>query len=212
MNVLILPAAGIGARLGAGMPKTLVKIKDKTIVELAVEKFKVPQLVQCIIILAPRGYEKDFEKLKFPHNTHVLTGGGTRTQSVKIGIAAIKDIFPEAELVVIHDAARCFVTEDVVQRCINAAKIHDAVTAALPLSDTLVRCDKNKNVSEYLPRENVWRIQTPQVFKREIVEKAYSNFAGDATDDSSVVLQNLCPIKLVMGDIKNRKITFKGDM
>ena len=229
MNILILPAAGIGARMGYNMPKALIPLNSKygcskqgkslgisTIVESTAWIFSGTGKIDGIIVLATPSHVEEFKKLKFPPNTHILAGGATRKESVGIGVKSISKFFPKAEIVLIHDAARCFITPELIIKSINETKIHHAITCATKVTDTIARAaknttDKNPKINDYVPREDLWAIQTPQCFERSIIEKAHLLDIPDATDDTSLVA-SFYPVTIIEGEKSNIKVTFKEDL
>lgn len=219
MNIAILPAAGMGTRLGLGLPKALVALpseqtncKYKTsIVELTAFTFAQSKVIDGIIILATPDHIEEFRELNFPPNTHILPGGETRKESVGIGVRALDTLFPDAEIILIHDAARCFLSTDLIKRCVSATKKYSAITCALKITDTIAKADENNEIADYIPREDLWAIQTPQCFKKELIQSAHQLDFPQATDDTTLVAK-LCPVKIIEGEKNNIKITYQEDL
>lgn len=142
----------------------------------------------------------------------VVCGGPTRQASVSSGLAEVSEAM---QLVAIHDAARPFVTTDLIAACLDAAAVTGAAAAALPVTDTIKRADPRSQVEETLDRSRLWAMQTPQVFDRELLCRAYQQAERDgvdATDDCALVERLGHPVTLVLGDQRNVKITTKADL
>jgi len=142
----------------------------------------------------------------------VVCGGPTRQASVRLGLAEISEAI---DLVAVHDAVRPFVTCDLIDACLDAAAATGAAAAALPVSDTIKRADSRGRVEETLDRSRLWAMQTPQVFDRQLLCRAYAEAerAGiEATDDCALVERLGHPVSLVPGDERNIKITTAADL
>jgi len=142
----------------------------------------------------------------------VVCGGATRQASVRSGLVEISEAM---DLIAVHDAARPFVTCELIDACLDAAASTGAAAAALPVSDTIKRADSQGRVEETLDRSRLWAMQTPQVFDRELLCRAYAEAerAGiEATDDCALVERLGHPVALVPGDERNIKITTAADL
>jgi 2-C-methyl-D-erythritol 4-phosphate cytidylyltransferase len=135
-------------------------------------------------------------------------GGKRRQDSVREGLNALG----KCDWIIIQDAARPFLTSDLLDNGLNAAKETGAAVAAVPVKDTIKQSDSNRVVQETLQRDRLWMIQTPQVFRFDIISKAYSCINNDATDDASLVEQSGGKIKLYQGSYGNIKITTPEDV
>jgi 2-C-methyl-D-erythritol 4-phosphate cytidylyltransferase len=138
----------------------------------------------------------------------VVVGGKRRQDSVAEGLKRVKD----AEWVVIHDGARPLVTIDLIERGLAAAKATGAAVAAVPVKDTIKTVKKDEIVSQTLLRQNLRAVQTPQVFRLDIIQKAYKDAAGDVTDDAALAEKAGYKVKLYMGSYDNIKITTPDDL
>ena len=139
----------------------------------------------------------------------VVAGGDTRTQSTWAALAAAQD----ADVIAIHDAARPFAPPSLFTRCVDIAREDGTAVAGLPLADTVRRADEAGVATEEVPREGLWSAQTPQVFRREILERARLA-AGDRSfgDDAAAVRAAGLPVRMVLGERRNLKITTMEDL
>jgi 2-C-methyl-D-erythritol 4-phosphate cytidylyltransferase len=138
----------------------------------------------------------------------IVLGGKRRQDSVAEGLKYVKD----ADWVVIHDGARPLVTIDLIERGLAAAQATGAAAAAVPVTDTIKETQKDEIVRRTLPRQNLRAIQTPQVFRGDIIKKAYEHAIGDVTDDATLVEKAGYKVKLYMGSYDNIKITTPDDL
>jgi 2-C-methyl-D-erythritol 4-phosphate cytidylyltransferase len=146
----------------------------------------------------------------------VIAGGDTRRASVDNALSAIASQLTVEEksksFVLIHDAARAFVTADILTRTKDAVVKHSAVTTAIPSTDSLVMVDPvTLRVERSLPRQKMYRVQTPQAFRFDLIEQAHRTYKGNPTDDASMV-EPLHPIHVVLGDESNIKVTYRADL
>ena len=138
-----------------------------------------------------------------------VAGGRTRSESVRNALAAA----PEAEIVVIHDAARPFVTEALVRECVAVVEAGaDGAIAAAPVTDTVKEADADRRVTRTLDRSHLWAIQTPQVFRAQILKRALEGDLAGATDDASLVEQLGGDVRIVEAPASNFKITYPEDL
>ncbi len=217
-NYAIILASGSGERAGLKIPKQFAIIAGKTILEHTIEKFDKHNLISGIIIVSNPLYIDKVKDILIKNNYEkvlkVLPGGKTRQQSSYIGISAIKDINSN---VLIHDAVRPFIDDEIISNCIEALSNYNAVNVAIESSDTIFEIDNNNLLKSNLNRKLLRRCQTPQCFKLETIKKAhelaiYDNLTEN-TDDCSLVLKyNLADIYIVNGSVNNIKITYPIDL
>lgn len=211
MNIVIIPAAGSGTRTGLDIPKCFFTENNETILERTIKRFNLPGIINGIVVLVPDGYE-DFIKTQYSDPRCLFVKGGeTRTASIRRGLETVKKEFPVSKTILIHDGARCFVSQSLIIKSIEGAKVHGAVTTAVNITDTMIINDKDGMIESYIPRDNVCAVQTPQAFRSEILFDAYSKYEGDATDDSYVV-KRFHPVAVIAGEKENIKITTKEDL
>ena len=203
---LLIPAAGSGERFGAPIPKALVQLNGRTLIEHAV--LNLGPIASQIIVAAPVGFEDDFRKILGDAVT-VVTGGSTRTKSVKI---ALESIAPEIEFVLVHDAARPLASGELGSRVIDALAAGDvAVIPALSVTDTIKEVDAANYVVSTPNRERLRAVQTPQGFMRETLVKAHMQNI-EATDDGALVEAMRGKVKLIEGENRALKITNPEDL
>jgi len=156
-------------------------------------------LAKCRQLIAGSKYSKLIE---------VCAGGKRRQDSVAAGL----DRLDECDWVVIHDGARPLVTGELIERGLEAAKETGAAAAAVPVTDTVKMAGEDRMVRQTPPRQNLWAVQTPQVFRADIISKAYQKAEGEVTDDASLVERLGHKVKLYMGAYDNIKITNANDL
>ena len=210
---VIIPAAGSGNRFGG--KKQFKLFKGKSLLTYSVDKFlKIPS-VKEIIIVVPNGQvekiKKSFESIFLNNiNLKVVVGGQVRQESVKKGLNVLaKDI----DLVCVHDAARPFVTEKLINMTIEKAIMYDGAIAAIQPVDT-VKLFSNDKIKQSLDRKNIWLAQTPQVFKKDKLIFAFKNAFDKkiiGTDESSLMEEAGFLVVPVVGDISNFKVTSPED-
>ena len=203
---LLIPAAGSGERFGAPIPKALVQLNGRTLIEHAL--LNLGPIASQIIVAAPAGYEEKFREILGDAVT-VVTGGSTRTKSVKI---ALESIDSEIEFVLVHDAARPLASGELGERVIAALAAGDvAVIPALNVADTIKEVDAANYVVSTPNRERLRAVQTPQGFARETLVKAHMQNI-EATDDGALVEAMRGKVKLIAGENRALKITNPEDL
>ena len=202
----IIAAAGMGHRLGANLPKSLVKLIDKTLLEHAVAN--LAPVAQLLIVTAPAGYEKEYKKL-LGDEVEVITGGVLRSDSIRIAIAKIPNNY---EYVLVHDAARALASTRLASEVINQLiRGQQAVIPTLEVIDTIKEVDSQGYVRNTLNRASLKIVQTPQGFNRSVLERAHQA-SEDATDDAALVEALGIKVKTIAGEDQAFKITTKGDI
>lgn len=214
---VIIPASGSGVRFSGKTPKQFVKIAGKEVLVHTLERFNAFKGIDSVLIATQKIYFERILKLVFENNlakvSKVVEGGERRMDSVYnalMNISCRKDDF-----IIIHDAVRPFLSKYLISRLLKESKKHPAVIPGLSINDTVKRTDKKFIVKETIPRENLFSIQTPQIFRYDILvksfEKAYrENYTG--TDEASIVENAGYKIKLIDGEAVNIKITIKKDI
>jgi 2-C-methyl-D-erythritol 4-phosphate cytidylyltransferase/2-C-methyl-D-erythritol 2,4-cyclodiphosphate synthase len=203
---VIIPAGGSGERLGAKIPKALVQLGGKTLIEHAVANMS--PIANQIIVAAPKGFELEFQTLLGSEVT-VVTGGATRTLSVK---RALDQVDSENEFVLVHDAARPLASTELALRIIDSLRAGErAVIPGLTVSDTIKRIDDDNYVTKTPTRSKLRAIQTPQGFTRKLLMKAHSS-ADDFTDDAGLVEDRGVAVKVIHGEERALKITTLLDL
>jgi 2-C-methyl-D-erythritol 4-phosphate cytidylyltransferase/2-C-methyl-D-erythritol 2,4-cyclodiphosphate synthase len=202
----IIAAAGSGERFGATLPKALISLGNRTLIEHAVAA--LAPIASEIVICAPAGYEKQIQELVGNEIT-VVTGGTTRAQSVRAGIAALTG---NNKYVLVHDAARALATTKLAERVLVALENGaSAVIPGLELIDTVKSVDVNGHVTATPDRTTLRRVQTPQGFDLEILKKAHASGA-EATDDGALVEAIGEKVLIIKGEEQALKITTPSDL
>jgi 2-C-methyl-D-erythritol 4-phosphate cytidylyltransferase len=213
--VAIIPAAGVGLRMGGQTPKQFLSLEGVPIFVHTLRKFVAAEAVREIILgLRPEDMERaasEVERERFPKPVRVVEGGASRQETVS---RALAEVPPETELVLVHDAVRPFVELHLIQRVIEAAAKGGAAILGIPSVDTVKQIDR-QTVMGTIPRERIVLAQTPQAFRypilREAVERAAADgFAG--TDESSLVERLGYTVAVIMGSDRNIKITKPSDL
>ncbi len=207
----IIVAAGRGERMG-GVDKMFAPLAGKPVLAWAVEAFQKSALIdQIVVVLAKQDLERGRElagEQSWSKVTDICPGGEERQQSVAVGLSRLED----CHWVVIHDGARPLVTEDLIKNGLEVAKESGAAVAAVPVTDTIKLADDNSFVMGTPPRKSLWAVQTPQVFRFDIINEAHRKAQGMATDDASLVERLGYRVKLYMGSCDNIKITTPSDL
>jgi 2-C-methyl-D-erythritol 4-phosphate cytidylyltransferase len=207
----IIVAAGESRRM-SGVDKVMALLGGKPTLVWSIEAFQQnPKVDRIILVNSQKNTEPvrclAIEK-KWTKVAEVCTGGRRRQDSVAAGLALVCD----CEWVIIHDGARPLITQDLIERGLVAVKKTGAAAAAVPVIDTIKLVDDNQIVNKTLPRPNLWAVQTPQVFRFDIIKEAYKRIQEDVTDDASMVEQIGHKVKLYMGSYDNIKITTPHDL
>ena len=211
---VILVAAGAGERLGADRPKAFVGLGGRVLLAESLERLDANDWVDSIVVAAPPGWEEAAivlaEELVVSKVTAVVTGGRTRAESVRAGLAEVPE---EALVVLVHDAARPLVADDVVERVLAPlAEGYDGAVPGLALADTVKRIQDGIAV-ETLDRSQLVTVQTPQAFAADALRRAYAgDVPVDATDCASLVEARGGRIRVVEGDPRLLKITTPADL
>src|SRR5689334_14619147 len=213
----IIAAAGAGKRLGSPAPKQLLDLGGKTILARSVEAFDGhPSISDIVVVLPPDLASAGAESYLGPTSRPVVVAaGGARRQDSVANAFAVVD--PSAEIVLIHDAARPFVTSEVIDRTIEAAGTFGAAVAAIEASDTVKRVERHPNgalVVETIPRSTIFLAQTPQGFRREVLADAVAlgRSGVEATDEAALAELAGHQVHIVAGDPGNVKITTEQDL
>lgn len=215
----VIPAAGQGKRLGGNVKKQFLTLCDLPVAVHTLTAFQNSPLIDEIVCIASKEDLSFFERLISDHSltkvTKILPGGERRQDSVWAGVSHLGGGSDPNDLVVVHDGVRPLVTARLIEKVIEAAKEEGSAVAALPVSDSLKEVSSDKIILKSLPRENVWAMQTPQVFRLGILLEAYRSAAQEgfeATDEAMLVERLGLPIRCVEGSIENIKITTSPDL
>lgn len=211
-RAVILVAGGTGTRMRSKTAKQFLLLHGKPIILYTFAAFQRFDPEMQFVLVLHESLVQDWEaitlKYKFDLPHTVVKGGAERFHSVQNGLASLAS---DIEMVAIHDAVRPLVSLDTIGRCFDAASLHGAAVPAVALTDTVRRIEKE--TSRTLPRHELFAVQTPQCFRREVIESAYKvTFRQHFTDDASVAENSGFPIFLAEGNRTNIKITTPEDL
>ena len=234
-NIAVILAGGIGARVGGNTPKQLLPLQDgKSVLEHAVDAFEQSPHIDEICIVMHPDYIMHAEQMLLANAwqkvRHIIPGGKERwessVQAIRAYLSTVNCQLSTVNLL-LHDAARPYVSQDIIARVCEALEEHEAVTVAIPSTDTVYEMADGK-VARIPQRSTIMRAQTPQAFRLELIAEAYAKALGvdnlsaeacaeahlPATDDCGIVHEYMpeIPIHIVLGEEQNKKITFKEDI
>ncbi|MEU6699882.1 2-C-methyl-D-erythritol 4-phosphate cytidylyltransferase [Pseudonocardia sp. NPDC046786] len=208
--VAVLPAAGSGVRLGAGVPKAFVEVGGVPMLVRAVDGLLGSGVVDHVVVVVPAEQVHDAVGLLPGRPVTVVPGGADRTASVAAGLAATP---PHAEVVLVHDAARPLTPAGVVRRVVGAVRAGaPAVVPVLPVTDTVKTVDPAGTVLSTVDRSMLRAVQTPQGFRARELRLAYASGPDPATDDAGLVEALGEPVATVAGDPLAFKVTTGWDL
>jgi 2-C-methyl-D-erythritol 4-phosphate cytidylyltransferase len=197
----IIPAGGSGERLGADRPKAFVVCAGRPLLEWSLEVLE--SVCERVIVAAPEGFDAGPDRVR---------GGESRSASVRNALEAA----PEATVAVVHDAARPLITRELVERCLAALEPGvDGAIAAAPMMDTVKEAAPDGRVLRTLDRRVLWQIQTPQVFRADVLRRALDRDAAAlaaATDDAALVEELGGTVRVVEAPPENIKVTRMSDL
>ena len=213
----LIPAAGKGRRMVHSVKKPYLKLAQKPILAHTIQRFEQNSAVDAIFVIVDRA---DFDECRaavlrsypFTKVQALVEGGETRQMSVYNGLCALSE---DVDFVIVHDGVRPFVTDEVIFACLTAADECGAAVAAVPVKDTIKVANEDSFIVETPARDRLWAVQTPQVFRKSLLEEAHQAAHArqmTATDDASLVEQLGFPVKLVKGSYANLKITTPIDL
>ena len=216
-TVAIIPAGGAGRRFNAGKAKQYLSLNGLPVLVHALKVFEQAEDIDEIILVVPESdVQAVRENIIIQNNlgkvAKIVAGGATRQDSVRNGIAAVEG---PCDIVVVHDGVRPFVTVEMIKRAVGAARQFQAAVIGVPAKDTIKEAEADDFVVKTVPRQNLWITQTPQVFRFDILQKAYEaarrdNYCG--TDDASLVERIGVKVKMISGSYENIKITTPEDL
>ena len=213
----LIPAAGVGARVGAADPKQYLLLAGKPMLQHVLETFAAtPEIAHTYVVVSENdGYVGELMGQAAhlaPHVTVLRRGGATRRESVLNGLHAVRTELRDDDWVLVHDAARPGLTAALVARLVEALR-DDPVGGllALPVVDTLKRSDSHTRVETTVPREQLWAAQTPQMFRYAMLRRALDD-AAEVTDEAGAIESLGLQPRLVEGSPRNFKVTLPHDV
>lgn len=225
-NIAVILAGGIGARVGGNMPKQLLPLADgKTILEHSVDAFEQAECIDEVCIVMHPDYICEAEKMLQVNDwqkvKYIVAGGKERWESSVNAIRLYQERLDSEQFadanILLHDAARPFVSQRIIGDVCEALETHEAVVVAIPSTDTVYEM-QDGCVARIPNRSTIMRAQTPQAFRLSLIAEAYDIVLNSGnmqvTDDCGVVFNHMPtqPIHIVLGEEQNKKITFKGDI
>ncbi len=213
----LIPAAGMGRRMGGTLEKQFVQLGGKPLLAHTLARFEETPEVGKVVVIVPPGREEFcrrevIERGGFRKIERIVTGAETRQGSVRAGFQCVEE---DVDIVVVHDGARPFVTPALIQAVIEAAAHDGSAIVAIPESDTLKRVSADGVVMETIDRQQLWRAQTPQGFRRQVLQDALEYAERHSlreTDEASLVEGLRRPVRVVPGSSWNLKITSPDDL
>ena len=216
MNGVVIVAAGTGSRMNMGINKQFIKLEGKEIIAYTIEKFYNNSNIEDIVVVIKEDefefFKKEIlDKYNFK-NVKIAYGGKERQDSVYNGLKLLDE---KCDVVLIHDGARPFVSDKIIDKSIEEAKEHKAIVVGVPVKDTIKVIDNDKNIVDTPNRSVLWAVQTPQTFDYNILIDAYKDafknkFYG--TDDAMLVERIGYKVKMLEGSYNNIKITTQEDL
>lgn len=207
----VIAAGGSSQRMGE-IDKLFARLGGKPLLARATQPFQNCHLVNQIVVVVSGENEERCRRLvtgeEWSKVSEVCQGGRRRQDSVAAGLKRLD----KCDWVIIHDGARPLVTVDLIECGLEAAKETGAAVAAVPVKDTIKIAGDDRIVHQTPPRQNLWAVQTPQVFRIDIITEAYRRASSDVTDDASLVEQLGYKVKLYMGSYDNIKVTTPDDL
>lgn len=216
-TVAIITAAGIGKRMGADQPKQYLELKGKPILCHTLEKFQKAATIDAVVLVTDRGSislvrDKILKDFPCPKVKWIVAGGNKRQDSVYAGIKAVP---LGTDVVCVHDGVRPFISVELIDKSVEEAKDHGACIVSVPVKDTIKRVDNEGRIVETVERAGLWRAQTPQTFRFDVLESAMNQAMTEGfycTDEASLVERYGHEVYVLAGDEKNIKITTPDDL
>ena len=210
---VVIVAGGISSRMG-GTDKIFVELGEQPLIAHTIDAFEQCSYIQSIVLVVGQGQglwdagklvdgRADWKKVR-----SIQVGGPRRQDSVAIGLEAL----PPCDWVMVHDGARPLIEPEIIGRGLQAASSIGAAVAAVPVKDTIKVVNQEHDVLDTPDRNSLWVIQTPQIFRRDLLERAHKEICEDVTDDAAMVERLGFPVKIFMGSYRNIKITTLDDL
>jgi len=211
----IIPAAGLGIRMGSDVPKQFLLLDGKPILHHTLTVFgQCPIVDEIVLVVSEKEISKAQQEIQEAHPkvTKVIAGGKERQDSVGNGLGNLDS---GTDIVVIHDGVRPFVSPDIIQETVEAAQKFGSAITAIPVSDTIKKVNERCLVEHTIDRGGLWRVQTPQTFQVSLLKEAFEKARNDnfyGTDESSLIEYMGKEVKVIAGSEFNIKITRSEDL
>ena len=218
-SIALIPAAGMGKRMGASINKQYLQLDGMPIVAHTLSVFDQSPLIDAIYLVIPANeipycQQHVVEACGFCKVKAIVPGGKERHDSVLNGLIAMREYVAADDVVLIHDGVRPLVTESMLKESISTARLHDGAVVAVPVKDT-IKTVNGDIITGTPPRESLWQAQTPQSFRFGKIFAAYQSAVTDGfsgTDDASILEKSGGEVHVIMGDYRNIKITTPEDL
>lgn len=218
-SIALIPAAGMGKRMGASINKQYLLLDGMPIVARTISLFEQSPLIESIYLVVPAEEipycrKNVVEACGFKKIAAIVPGGRERQGSVLNGLKAMREHVSAEDVVLIHDGVRPLTSERVLSESISIARVHDGALVAVPVKDT-IKTVRDGIVSNTPPRESLWLAQTPQTFRFAKIFQAHQSAEADGftgTDDASLIERSGGKVHIVRGDYRNIKITTPEDL
>ena len=218
-SIALIPAAGMGKRMGASINKQYLQLNGLPIVARTISVFEQSPLIDAIYLVIPAEeipycQKHVIEACGFRKIAAIVPGGKERQNSVLNGLKAMRSHVSDDDVVLIHDGVRPLVSENVLRESIETARLHDGALVAVPVKDT-IKTVRAGIVSDTPPRDSLWQAQTPQSFRFGTIFTAHlaaeaAGFCG--TDDAALIERTGGKVHIIRGDYRNIKITSPEDL
>ncbi len=214
---VLIPAAGQGKRMETSVKKPYLMLGDRPILSHTIDQFEQNSVIDEIIVIVNESdlttcKESVISPFRFRKVQELVAGGETRQVSVFNGLRTLTD---DVDYVVIHDGVRPFIDDDIIFRCLEATAECGASVAAVPVKETIKVANRDLYIDHTPERDLLWRVQTPQVFRKSLLVAAYNKAIeeGISAPDDAILVEKLGhPVKLVMGSYRNVKLTTPDDL
>ena len=207
----IVVAAGVGRRMG-GVDKTLATLGGKPLIAHSLDALHASDRIDSVVVVLSDANIDQASRLVAEGRYHKITsiclGGKRRQDSVRHGLERL----PDAEWIVVHDGARPLVDAGLFELGLAEARLTGAAVAAVPVKDTIKAANADMVVTQTFGRDTLWIVQTPQVFRRDVLSEAHEMVTDDVTDDASMVERVGGKVRLFMGSYENIKVTTAEDL
>lgn len=217
MNIAIILAGGRGTRLSSKIAKQFIEINNKPILFYSIKAFNENKNIDEIVLVTNLNFQEEYNKFMenypFEKIRHTVIGGNSRQKSVFNALKFLKHHkTDDKDVILIHDSARAMIDSVTIDNCLEKAIKHGASTAVQKTNDTIISSDGKKIIS-YLDRKNIYKVQTPQCFRFDLIYNAHvQSITDDATDDTYLVKKSGHEIYLVISNNPNIKITSPDDI
>ncbi len=220
MNTAIILAGGVGKRIGNDIPKQFLEVDGEPILAYTIQAFQDHEMIDRIVVVCVSGWEDKVRNIKERYGLSkiccIKPGGKNSMESISNGIFGIESTSSPDDIVIIHDSVRPLVDEETITDCIEVCKKYGNGCASVPIQETIVKTEDHISSNVNIDRSEIMRVQTPQAYRYDIVNKlykdAYEMGIHDSTYTNTLMMQLGHPIYLSKGSVVNIKITVIDDI